>query len=434
MVRALASRFYYGWVIVAASMAVNIASSPLNAGVFSFFVAPMSDDLGWSRGALSWAFTWRLVVAGLSAPLLGAMIDRFGPRILGAIAGTIAGLTLLGFANVHSLWAFYAFAALSGLSGFGAPSGQLLTTVPVAKWFVVNRGRALSIATVGLPLGTAILLPVTQLLIDDIGWRETWAIGGIFVMSLTVPACLIFLRKDPESMGLHADGIDPSAPIREGLVERETLVTDEDWTVRQVLHSRTLWIILASMALTSLVLPGTVVYRVAFWTDVGIPAGTVAFATALDPLTVTFSTLAFGFLAERVPTRYLGFIGGSGVGVAMLFMVFAQDALWMLLAYNITWGLTIGAYITVNNIIWPNYYGTRFLGTIRGIVFPVSVATAAISAPFYAALLDLAPDERYVWGVTSVAFLLAGLLLLIAKPPRLRVPDLTPAAARTSPN
>ena len=91
------------------------------------------------------------------------------------------------------------------------------------------------------------------------------------------------------------------------------------------------------MALTSLVLPGTVVYRVAFWTDVGIPAGTVAFATALDPLTVTFSTLAFGFVAERVPTRYLGFIGGSGVGVAMLFMVFAQDALWMLLAYNITW-------------------------------------------------------------------------------------------------
>src|SRR5436190_23275319 len=59
VVRALASRFYYGWVIVAASMAVNVASSPLNAGVFSFFVAPMSDDLGWSRGALSWAFTWR---------------------------------------------------------------------------------------------------------------------------------------------------------------------------------------------------------------------------------------------------------------------------------------------------------------------------------------------------------------------------------------
>src|SRR3954469_24161202 len=104
MVRAQAARFYYGWGIVAPSMAVNIASSPLNAGVFSFFVAPMSDDLGWSRGALSWAFTWRLVVAGLSAPLLGALIDRFGPRVLGAIAGTIAGLSLLGFANVHSLW------------------------------------------------------------------------------------------------------------------------------------------------------------------------------------------------------------------------------------------------------------------------------------------------------------------------------------------
>jgi sugar phosphate permease len=422
VVRALSSRFYYGWVVVAASLVVNVASSPLNAGVFSFFVTPMSEDLGWSRGELSWAFTWRLVVAGLSAPLLGAMIDRHGPRVLGAFAGTIAGLSLLGFASMNQLWVFYAIAAVSGLSGFGAPSGQLLTTVPVAKWFVANRGRALAIATVGLPLGTAVLIPVTQLLIDNVGWRETWAIGGIYVMALSVPACAVFMRKDPSAMGLHPDGVDPTAPVRESLDERDTLVTDEDWTVRQVLRSRTLWIILASMALTSLVLPGTVVYRVSFWEDVGLSANTVAFATALDPLTVTFSTLIFGFVAERVQTRYLGFIGGAGVGVSMLFMAFATDALWMLLAYNITWGLTIGAYITVNNIIWPNYYGTRFLGTIRGIVFPVSVATAAISAPLYATLLNIAPDERYVWGVTCAAFVIAGLLLLIAKPPRLEQP------------
>ena len=406
---------------------VNVASSPLNAGVFSFFVAPMSDELGWSRGALSWAFTWRLAVAGVSAPVLGAMLDRYGPRVLGALAGVIAGLTLIGFATVHDVWIFYGFAALSGLSGFGAPSGQLLTTVPVAKWFVLNRGRAMAIATVGLPLGSVVAMPLAQVLIDSVGWREAWVIFGVFVMAAAAPACFVFMRRDPESMGLLPDGVVAAKPIRDGLDDTPVLVTDEDWTVRQVLHSSTLWIILASMALTSLVLPGTVVYRVAFWEDVGLSAGTVAFATALDPLTVTFSTLAFGFLADRVQTRYLGFIGGAGVGVAMLFMAFATDALWMLLAYNVAWGLAIGAYITTNNIIWPNYYGTRFLGTIRGIVFPVSVATAAVSAPLYALLLDMAPNERYVWGVTSAAFVMAGLLLLIARPPKL---EPHPAAAR----
>src|ERR1041384_1889649 len=105
-------------------MAVNVASSPLNAGVFSFFIAPMTDELGWSRGALSWAFTWRLLVAGISAPLRGAAIDRFGPRVLGSIAGTIAGLTLIGVSGVHNIWLFYGFAAISGLSGLGAPSRQ----------------------------------------------------------------------------------------------------------------------------------------------------------------------------------------------------------------------------------------------------------------------------------------------------------------------
>ena len=65
----------------------------MNAAGFSFFITPMREDLGWSFAALSWGFTLRLAVAGASGPVLGVMLDRFGPRILGAAAGLIAGLT-----------------------------------------------------------------------------------------------------------------------------------------------------------------------------------------------------------------------------------------------------------------------------------------------------------------------------------------------------
>ena len=159
-------RLYYGWVIVAVALLMNIAASPTNAVAFSFFVAPMSDDLSWSRGTLALGLTFRLGVAGVTAPIVGVLVDKIGARVLGTAAGTTAGLSLVGLAFVHDLWLYYLLFAISGLSGFGGPAGQLLTTVRVAKWFQVKRGRAMAIATIGMALGTGLYIPLLQAIID----------------------------------------------------------------------------------------------------------------------------------------------------------------------------------------------------------------------------------------------------------------------------
>ncbi len=324
---------FYGWVIVGTALTMNLAASPLNAAIFSFFITPMSEDLGWSRADLSWGYTVRLAVAGVSGPVLGVLLDRFGSRVLGSIAGLLAGFSVLALAGVHSLFVFYLLFAISGLAGFGAPAGQLLTTVPVSKWFHVNRGRALALATVGLPLGTTIFIPITQALIDRIGWRETWAISGVLVIVLIALPCALLMRKDPESMSLHPDGLDHPPQIAAAAIG--DLSTSEDWTASQVLRSPAMWMIVAAMTFSGLVLPGTVVYRVSFWEDQGLSSGMIAAATAIDPLTVTLSALVCGVIAERVQTRYLGFAGGIIVGCSMLAMIFARDSVVLLLTYNI---------------------------------------------------------------------------------------------------
>jgi sugar phosphate permease len=394
---------------------INVASSPLNAGIFSFFVTPMSEDLGWGKGTLSWAMTFRLLVAGCSGPVLGVLLDKHGTRVLGAVAGLIAGLTTIGLAFVDSVWQFYALSAISGLSGFGAPAGQLLTIVPVAKWFRANRGRALAIATVGLPLGTTVYILVVQRLIEAYGWREAWAIAGASVLVVAVPLCLVFMRKDPESVGIPLEG---SEALQDATGDEEDGSGETDWTPREVLRSRTLWAIVAAMALSGIVLPGTVVYRVSFWEDTGLSAATVAAAAALDPLTVTVSALFFGFASERMSPRRMGLLGAMIVALSMVPMVIGEPSVSLLVLYNLTWGIGMGANITVNNVIWPEYFGRRFLGTIRGVVFPVSVATSAISVPLFALLLDVT-RPGYVWFVTLLAFAAAGLLIFGAKKPAL---------------
>lgn len=422
MFQALSSRFFYGWVIVAVALLMNTASSPMNAAVFSFFVTPMRDDLGWSFAALSWGFTLRLAVAGVSGPVLGVLLDKFGPRILGAVAGLIAGVSVLGLALIESVWAFYALFALSGLTGFGAPMGQLMTTVPVAKWFQLNRGRAMAIAGIGLPLGTAIILPIVALIIDEFGWRTAWAMLGAFIILMTVPLCLIFMRKDPESVGMHPDG-NPHAleefAAAQARAGAASVSTAEDWTGRQALRSKAFWLVLISTASMSLVLPGTVVYRVSYWEDVGLSTGEIALATSLDPLTVSVTALLVGFVAEKVQTRYIGLVGGLIVAGSMLWMIFAHNSIWFMVAYSVMWGVGMGFNITVSNVIWPNYFGRRYLGTIRGLIFPVAIGASAASAPLFAVMLDATENAAWVWWVTVGGFLLSTLLLLISRQPRL---------------
>ncbi len=157
---------------------MNIGSSPASAVTFGFFIRSMGEDLGWSSGALTLGLTFRLMVAGVSSPLLGVLLDRFGARLLGALLAGLAGITIMALGLVHDLWLFFLLFAISGLSGFGGPSGQLLTVVPVAKWFQRKRGWALAIATMGMPFGNLLLIPLAQVLIDGPGWRTAWLVLG----------------------------------------------------------------------------------------------------------------------------------------------------------------------------------------------------------------------------------------------------------------
>jgi sugar phosphate permease len=411
---------FYGWVIVGTALTMNFASLPLTAAIFSLFVTPMTEDLGWSRSDLSWAFTVRLGIAGLSGPILGVLLDRLGPRVVGTLAGLLAGLMTLGLAGVNSLPVLYLLFAVSGLAGFGGPAGQLLTTVPVSKWFHLNRGRALAIASIGLPIGATFFILLEQALIDGIGWREAWAVSGVITLLMIVLPCALLMRKDPESIGLHPDGLDhPPAVLDPAQDSGRDNATSENWTTSQVLRSPAMWKIVLALACTGLVLPGTAIYRVAFWQDQGISPGVVAAATTLDAIAGLVSMVIFGFIAERVQTRYIGFAGGLIVGCSSLALIFASDSVLLLVLYNTAWGTGMGAHLTFNNIVWPNYYGRRFLGTIRGIVFPVIVGASALSAPLFAMLLEAAGDERHVWIVTMAAFWIAGLLIVSAKRPML---------------
>ena len=413
-------RVFYGWFMVGGSLTINIAISPLNAVIFSFLIGPIGEDLDVSKSALGWALTLRLIFAGLTGPLYGMVLDRHGARWLGAAAGAIGGVSLMILGGLHSLWLVYAVFAFSGLAGFGGgAAGQLLTQVPLAKWFVAQRGRAISIATTGMAIGTVFMIPLTQWLIEAVGWRSTTVILGAFVASVVVPVSILIFRRAPEDMGLFPDGA-ATRPSETAAIDPRLarLTTTEDWTVQQALRTPALWLMLAAMTLAGVSLMGMLVYRVDFWQDTGMSPALVGLGTALDPLFVVFSLLAFGVVADRLPIRYVGSIGLAGLALSTVPMIISTGQAWTILAHNVAWGISAGGWVTLNSLIWPNYFGRQHLGAIRGIMLPVSIAAASAGPPLFGYLLDGPMTPAQVWTVGLLGFAAAAVLVLLARPPR----------------
>ena len=359
------------------------------------------------------------VVSGVTAPLIGLIIDRFGPQWLGLLAGLVAGGSLIGLYYTQQIWLVYLLFAISGGVGLGGgPGGNLLTLVPVAKWFVLKRGRAMSIATTGMAVGTVLAIPASQWIIQNMGWREAWAILGVLVTIIIIPLSLLFLRGAPSDLGLQPDGLNGTqlSPSRGG--QGVGGVIEADWTAREALRHPVLWLILFALAVGGFALAGTLLHRVAYWGEVGMSPALVAFGTAMDPFTFMFSVVVFGVIGEKVRTRKLALFGGLVITLSMIPMILSSGQTYTIFAHNMIWASGGGAYITANNLIWPNYFGRRSLGTIRGIVFPVQVAATGLGPPVYGFFLDAGVAHTTLWMVSACFFATSGILLFMARPPQ----------------
>ena len=87
--------FYYGWVVVAVAfvtmgIGVNIRTA------FSLLFPPILDEFGWSRSETAATFSIGFLASTLITPLLGAAMDRLGPRWVVPMGATVvsAGLML----------------------------------------------------------------------------------------------------------------------------------------------------------------------------------------------------------------------------------------------------------------------------------------------------------------------------------------------------
>ena len=399
-----------------------MVSSFMNPVVFSIFIDPMRDDFGVGLSTLAWVMSIRMLSGGIATPVLGRLLDKYGARWVGSFGGFIAGLSLIGFYFAENLLSLYLLAFLGGLSGMGvAGGGQLLTTVPVSNWFVNKRGRAVAITTTGMGIGTAISAPVGLLLINTIGWRSTWLVFGLIIWLVVIPGFAIFMRRRPEDVGLLPDGFDASTEEDNNTEGVNYKIAQEvNWTAQQALRTPALWLFLLASSSNIFITTGILFLRVPFWNEIGVPQGIIALGIGIDPFTVIFAVLLFGFLAERYPIRFMAIIGGSWRAMSMLPLIFLSTHSFSVLLHNFIWGVGSGALAITQTLIIPTYFGRYSQGSIGGIILPLMIMAGAAGAPTLGYLVDNGFSIITVWKAGIVLMFGSGLVVFFIKPPKLK--------------
>ena len=408
---------FFGWKVVLGAFLGEMTSVIAGPPVFGFFIIPMTQAMHVGRGLFTLAFSIRAVMEGLSGPVIGPVVDRHGPRALMVIGSIVSGLVIMSFGGVHAFWQFAVACALLGVAA-AAGMGRIVTLVTVARWFVRKRGRAVAFATTGFSVGVALLAPLSQALISAIGWRLSWVILGGLLWLLVVPAAFAFMRKSPESMGLRPDG-EPvgnggeSTSSKSGPSDK----ADLSWTLAMAVRTRSLWLLELAIILGATAVPGVTFHQAPVILDKGLGVPIAAAVIFIFGIASGFSKVGFGFLAERIPVQYL-FIGCMMGSSGSLLLLLNADSTLMVVAYAVTYGLLRGGFPTLESVVWADYFGRTSLGTIRGVFQPF-ILIARASGPLIAGVLfDLTKDYDLAITTFIVMFMVGGLVLIFAPPPR----------------
>ena len=366
-----------------------------------------------SNSAFFFALSLRGWMGILITPFIGPYIDRLhGLRILVLIGALINVAALFLISGVDKEWQFI---LLFGVMGGVAQACQAGITVIIPKWFIRQRGMAVSLSTMGGGLSALILPPLLIGLDAALGWRSSWvAIALLAFLFSALPVLL--LRRQPEDIGLLPDGDKAFSGEHAIGTQRQEEVS---FTRREAARTRTFWILVVGISIGSLAANGIPANITNMFVERGLEFDIAATALVAYGIGSMSAKVAWGWLANRLQLRRVLLLLTAYGMVALPSILLVPSSIGSpALVYGFLVGFYVGAFTGLNSLVWATYFGRRNVGAISGIGRPFSAAFLS-GGPFMMAF------TRDLFGTYSVGILLsvaavavAFICMYIVRPPR----------------
>lgn len=400
-------RIFYGWRIAAASAGLQFLYSAMLLQAFGAYVAVMSVELGWSKTALAGGAALQSLEGALIGPLLGWLVDRFGPRLMvrGGVLSLSVGFFML--ARVESLPAFYA--AMAVIAVGASFCGYFPLSVALMHFFQKRRARALSVMTMGIAAG-GLAMPLVGWAMETMGWRSTAMWSGAVTLVLGWPLAGV-LRSNPSEVGERVDG-GQARELNE--VEALAKVLQPEFTAMQALRTQAFWLLGIAHGLALLVVTAVNVHAISHMKEgLGYSLAEASFVITLMTLAQAGGIGLGALVGDRWEKRYVAAACMVAHMAGLLLLAFAFHPA-MLAAFALAHGMAWGLRGPIMQALRADYFGLTSIGMILGLS-AVIIAAGQVAGPLIAGVMaDLTGDYRsgfillaLLAGSGSVMFLLA---------------------------
>ena len=361
--------FYYGWVVLFAAGTTVFARMAPSVSILAIFLSPMAEEFGWSRTLIAGAVSAGAIASIFVSPIVGWAVDRYGARLILTVSMVILGVAVTSLAWATVPVSFY----------LGFATGRVIFHVPVqigagavvSRWFIGKRGRAIGVIYLAGAAGNILGIQIASLVISHWSISAAWIALGITVFAVSVlPAALLIVER-PEDIELEPDGLPSSssatAPGTVALdLQSPPKQGEVDWTLREAMGTRSLWILTGVVGALFLIQAGVSVHIGAFFQDRGLSLTVVATAITINGIVNAVGSLVWGAVIERTPVRW---------AMAILMVLTAGSSLALLSVHSVIAAFAVSAVIGIigsgGNVIPPvayaSYFGRRSIGSIRGI-------------------------------------------------------------------
>ncbi|MBM2824681.1 MAG: hypothetical protein HW402_345 [Dehalococcoidales bacterium] len=385
------NRFFYGYVIVATALLLNLLLASVHF-TFGIFFKPVSIEFGWTRAATSGAFTFYNIFLGALFIITGRINDRFGPRLLLTASGLLLGLGYVLMSSINAIWQLYLFYGVIVAAGMSGGFVPLLSTL--ARWFVKRRGLMTGLVLAGGGIGQSVSPLVTSWLIATFSWRTAYIIIGITVFVL-ITLLAQLLRRDPSQVGQIPYG------TKEATGEGKTW-EHGGLSLRQAMSTKRFWQYCLATICAQFGIGVMVVHSVPHAIGLGMsPTSAASVMTTMAGVGIA-ARLILGVVSDK--------IGGKRILVAMCLLMSiallglaSTRTVWSLYLLAAVFGFGFGGFVAVMSPLVAQLFGL----TAHGAIFGVSIFGGSLAAgigPLVAGAIFDATNSY------SLAFLVAGVL------------------------
>jgi MFS family permease len=377
---------------------------------YSVFLVALSREFGWSRSVVSGAFSLLVVVHGVSGPLLGWLVERFGARAVVASGGALLAASLYLGASVNAVWQLYV--VFGGLAALGmSAAGWVPSVVLIRSWFPSRVGTALGVVSAGIGVGIFALVPLTQLLIDSLGWRGALRVLAVVMAAWIVPATLLLLRDPrgaPPARTVTAAGGDRAGPTR------------AHWTLRTAARTWRFWgtgtVFFAASGSTQMLM----VHQVAYLVDHGASALVGATVVGVVGIASIAGKTGWGALSDRIgrePTYTLAFVCVA-VSVGVLALAGAYPRSVLPYGYAILIGVGYAVTAPLTPAIASDLFGGPRFARLFGVLHLTNSLGGALGAWMAGWIFDATGGYALALPIAAALALFAPTLLWIVAPRR----------------